>query len=335
MVGSAANVAGDYTWAPLEVSVTGNRVDSSGLTAGTAVYGIAFTGAYAVTVQEYATGIIADNIVQDYGDEDVATGCAVYCHTTKGLKIHGNKIIRAGKSGMLLSFENVEISVSDNTVLDPWSETNAVACIYFNDINNTGFIGGNTFAANQYTGGVKTFELTLSSGRGVYFATATGTLFTIGENYSEAGIYIDDGFGVSVRGMTGVATSGTGEDDLCSQVFPANAVGVGDRLRFTGAGSKAGAGGQKTIKFYFGSTSITLFDSAAPNIGDWHFQIVVMMSSNVVQRLHYFGFDGTTVIQGYATPTETLTTGFTAKFTGECANAGDTITQLLWFVEKF
>ena len=278
---------------------------------------------------------MSNNTVEDYGDEDTETGCAIYFHTSEGLSFVGNTIIRPGRAAVLWSVENRDFNASSNTIVDPWSSAEVALGFNFAGNYNTGYVGGNVFAVNEYTGGVKTYELSKSDGIALRVNIGlTGTIIELGSNYSEAGIYTNEISGYLLRGTTQVATSGAGEDDLCSQVIPVNKFQVGERLRIIAAGTKTGGAGNKTIKFYFGSTAVT-FNAAANDTNDWRFQGEIIATTNTAQRFTWVGFNGTTITQGYDTASETLTSGVTIKLTGECADAGDTITQTIFLVEKF
>ncbi len=126
------------------------------------------------------------------------------------------------------------------------------------------------------------------------------------------------------------STSGTGEDDLTSTLIAGNSVMSG--LKILAAGTKTGSNGNKTLKFYFGATSVT-FHAAANNTDDWRFEATVLYNGTSAQRISWVGYDGATVRQGYNTSAEDTTGAVTVKITGECANAGDEIGQKMWLIE--
>lgn len=132
-----------------------------------------------------------------------------------------------------------------------------------------------------------------------------------------------------------ISTSGIGEDDLRSTVIGQNYHLKYRNLKIEGAGQKTGAGGTKTLKLYFGSSSYT-FHAAANNTNTWRVEATIIFYSGAQQNITIVGYDGTTITQNFTAWTENLTAGdITLKITGECANAGDTITQSFWRVESY
>ena len=110
---------------------------------------------------------------------------------------------------------------------------------------------------------------------------------------------------------------------------------MGDRggLRITASGTKTGAGGNKTLKFFFGITSVT-FHAAANSTNDWRFEAVIFNTATNAQVITWIGHDGATPLQGYDTAAIDTTADVIVKITGECANAGDTITQKIFSIER-
>jgi len=129
------------------------------------------------------------------------------------------------------------------------------------------------------------------------------------------------------------ATAGAGEDDLKTLAIEASALGDTGGLRITAAGIKAGANDNKTLKFYLGVTGIT-FHAAANDVVDWRFEAEIFNTAAGAQRVSWKGYNGTTLLQGYEAWAEDTTADIILKLTGECANAGDTITQTMWVVER-
>jgi hypothetical protein len=125
------------------------------------------------------------------------------------------------------------------------------------------------------------------------------------------------------------STSGTGEDNLKSYTLPAGMFAPGKTLRVTAAGTKTAANGNKTLKFYFGASSVT-FHAAANNTNDWKFEAVIYSLSSSTQRVSWTGWDGATMLQGYEAFSIDTTSTTAVKITGECADASDTITQTMW-----
>lgn len=121
VVGSdnAANVT---TWAPLDVKVHGNTIDSL-VTDGSRGFGISFVGA-AGTVgasTAHATGSIVGNVIRGHGDQSSAIGGAIRARDTSGLVITGNTFVEPSPHGVVLDNDNYGVAVSGNTTVDQWS----------------------------------------------------------------------------------------------------------------------------------------------------------------------------------------------------------------------
>ena len=135
------------------------------------------------------------------------------------------------------------------------------------------------------------------------------------------------------------STSGAGEDDLKSTTIPSPMLGDRDGFRIIAAGTKTGANGDKTIKLHWGTSSWTVC-AAANNQNDWRVEAIIFNTAVNAQRISWIGWDGATPLQGYETATiiTCKMAGWAAdpivKITGECADAGDTITQTMWIVER-
>lgn len=130
-----------------------------------------------------------------------------------------------------------------------------------------------------------------------------------------------------------VSTSGTGEDNLMTFTLPQNAHLYHNTVRITAAGTKTNLNGNKTLKFYCGTDSVT-FHPAANNAIDWGFTMEMTLTGASERRAFWRGFHATST-QGYdAFTTDDLSAGsITLKVTGECSNAADTITQTMFIVE--
>lgn len=141
--------------------------------------------------------------------------------------------------------------------------------------------------------------------------------------------------GLNHRDNTTVSTAGVGEDDLQSYTVAADTMGFVGGFRIIAAGGKTGAGGNKTLKLHWGAVSYT-FHAAANNTNDWRLEITIVNYENnaAIQRISWVGYDGATVLQGYEDGAQDTTGAITVKITGECINAGDTISQKIWLVER-
>jgi len=149
------------------------------------------------------------------------------------------------------------------------------------------------------------------------------------EHFDDTGLVKND----YARTTTAVSTSGTGEDVIGSGYIPAGAMELDSGVIVKACGTKTGAAGNKTLKFRFGSTTIT-FHAAANNQNDWKFEAWVFNTGATnTQGISWVGYDGTTLLQGYDTAAEDSTAAIYARVTGECADAGDTITQTMHLMQ--
>jgi|GEM_PF-2656427 len=126
------------------------------------------------------------------------------------------------------------------------------------------------------------------------------------------------------------STSGTGEDPIggATLYIPSTAV-----FEIETSGTKTGVGGNKTLKFHYGTSSIT-FVPAVAGILDWTFKAIIVQSAAAVQKITWVSTqsDSTTpgntlTLSGYEAWTVDTTGSTLIKLTGECSNAGDVITK--------
>jgi len=131
------------------------------------------------------------------------------------------------------------------------------------------------------------------------------------------------------------ATSGAGEDTLASDTQRASSLSTNMGIHIFAAGTKTGAAGNKTIKLYFGTTSWTVHP-AANNELNWTLEAEIWNTAADAQRGWIrFWNDDTLVYADYITAAEDTSAGtFVIKLTGECADAGDTITQTMFRLKK-
>lgn len=176
------DAAGDSAQAPLEVSVIGNIIES-GVTDGSAYYGISLVGAYNAGLVEAATGQIKDNIIKGHGREATTNDAAILLYYTSGVKVSGNLIREPAQHGIHFYQYNDMFSCVGNTIVDGWSNTAATRAINVSADYNTGFIGNNVLSVDAKSA---TYVMTY----GVYIGNDTHNDIVIGENYSEAGNYI-------------------------------------------------------------------------------------------------------------------------------------------------
>jgi len=130
------------------------------------------------------------------------------------------------------------------------------------------------------------------------------------------------------------STSGTGEDTLATIDVPQYAHNAFAGFKICAAGTKTGANGNKTLKWYWGVDAIT-FHAAANDENDWQLETTVLFFDNDSVRLMLRGYNNTTLIQDYSGISgNDLDAGdITTKLTAECAHADDEITLAFWRVE--
>jgi len=143
--------------------------------------------------------------------------------------------------------------------------------------------------------------------------------------------------GVLAYDGTAIDTSGTGEDDLQTITIPQYYYNRYNGLRFYAAGIKSNGGtpGNKTLKLYWASNAYT-FNAAANDSNDWRIEGTILFQAAAQQNISWLGWNGATPLQGYEQATDDLSAGdLILKITGECADAGDVISQRLWIIEVF
>ena len=138
---------GTETFAPLDVTVNGNTLES-GVTNGSRYTGIWFSGADngLGTYTELATGSISGNTVTGYGDQSVREDGAIRVRSTSGLQVTNNQVMNGSTHGIVFYYNNFNFSASGNTITDPWTNTtNPAFGIDVNSDYNTGVITSNAF----------------------------------------------------------------------------------------------------------------------------------------------------------------------------------------------
>ncbi len=143
-VGPSANVAGVDTFAPLDVSVVDNLIES-GTASGTASFGIAFHGALGTVgaPTQKATGRIVGNTVRGYGAAADSVSGAIWVRTTQGLTVSDNVLLEPSPTGIVFRNDNYALNVRGNKITDPWTNSAAVAQavgIYISGDYNTGSV---------------------------------------------------------------------------------------------------------------------------------------------------------------------------------------------------
>jgi len=225
-----ASDGSDYMWAPIDCHILGNEMDS-GVADGTYGLGASIIGAYSgAAIQEVATGIIAGNTIRGYGDEDYATNGAVHVETTQGVVVNGNTIINAGRCGVYVYARNQGVVVISNAIVDPWTDGLALGYgVFVDTIDNTGYIGGNTFSLDALVG-VKTHVLD----EAIRVDNSAGCEFVLGLNHSEATTYLTDA-GTKTTCTNYTITNKSADRalncNLCVITDPGDAPATADALR--------------------------------------------------------------------------------------------------------
>jgi hypothetical protein len=195
-VGSSTDNNGIYTYAPLNVSVTGNHVDS-GVTDGSAAYGLSFEGCST----EMATGLMKDNTAIGFGLSGAISG-AVNIGQTRNLVVSGNIVRDPSPTGIFLSSDNDHLTLSDNLVIGPWTNEAGVGeAIGIRSVGNNNVVAimGNRFQRSDKRA---TYLLTTPSGLGMRFSSGTGNRVTLGTNQSDATSYMYDQAGAVISGAS-------------------------------------------------------------------------------------------------------------------------------------
>lgn len=186
------------TWAAKDVAVTGNVIDSLH-TDGSIEAGITFAGAPGATgsdpAVDYATGVIANNVIRGHGNQDSGIIGAIQCRNTKGLVISGNVIEEPSPYGVHMHYDNLGFVVTGNTIVDAWSTDLAQpAAIALRSANNKGLVAGNVLRRGTKTATyVNVFGFLNSPG------AAGGTDVNYGANDFASATYQVDPSGISLR----------------------------------------------------------------------------------------------------------------------------------------
>lgn len=131
------------------------------------------------------------------------------------------------------------------------------------------------------------------------------------------------------------ATSGTGEDNLNTVIVPQNYHNYHGGIKIKASGTISGTNNTKVIKLHFGSASWTVINAASGDVTDWQIEAEIFFTAAATQRIVWKAFESDgTMLSGYETATQDVGAGdITCKLTGECVNAGDTVTQTMWNIE--
>jgi len=131
---------------------------------------------------------------------------------------------------------------------------------------------------------------------------------------------------------------GVAETDLSTYLLTAGKLATdGDKLRMVAWGICAAGASIKTLKAYFGATSVTAWTNNF-NGATWKMMAEVVRTSATTQKMHVLApvLDGASthfMYQNYGTPGETLSGSITVKTTGQSNSASNEVTQYNFYVE--
>lgn len=126
------------------------------------------------------------------------------------------------------------------------------------------------------------------------------------------------------RSYSAQGTIGAGEDQLHAFILSGSQMPADGGIVIETFGTKTGGAGNKTIKFYFGATAVTVHP-AANDEEDWHLRVKVVNFNAGIQRLWWTLTEASSVQAGYEELAIDTTASVTVKTTGECADAADNI----------
>jgi len=137
--------------------------------------------------------------------------------------------------------------------------------------------------------------------------------------------------------VSNATAAGTTEQTLASYSLPANTMNRnGQRLKLRAWGTTAANGNTKTVKLYFGASSVSL-GALATNNKNWYVEAEVVRTGAAAQ--FFFGngqTDTTAITPTFTSGTDDFTTALTLKVTGTDGtdSAGD-ITCKYFGVQAF
>ena len=132
-------------------------------------------------------------------------------------------------------------------------------------------------------------------------------------------------------------TASTAETDLASCTLPANLLSTYGGIKVRASGWSEGAAGNKTVKLYFGSHSVTVCPPGA--LADWQLEASIRIMNGVSNSINVdwkFWKNGSpaTISSGMTAFAEATTVDVPVKLTGQCANGADIVHQSTWVVEE-
>lgn len=205
-IGSCPNASAVATYAPLNVTVIANHVDSL-VDDGSKDTGIIFTGATGAlssdVATEYATGKIIGNTVRRHGDQANNNQGAIMFRNTSGLVVANNRIDQPSPHGICAYYDNRNHTIVGNTISDCWSNTAGVgtsSAVAARADNNTGVVSANTLRNTGAKSGAS-----FSNSRGISQLSGSGNDWTLGPNDVTAATTQISGTGATMRMPAGSA----------------------------------------------------------------------------------------------------------------------------------
>lgn len=180
-VGVSVDHSGAKAYAPTNVTISDNILNS-GVADGSRAYGITFTG---VSDGNFATGSIQHNIIGGYGQSTSHTVPAINIYATRNLTISGNEVRYPGAVGIYILGPNGVLSITGNTILDPWTNadgTGAAMGIRIDGDDNDVVIEKNRILRGHTNA---KFVLTGDTGYGMYFTAGQHNFATIRANVNQ------------------------------------------------------------------------------------------------------------------------------------------------------
>ena len=126
----------------------------------------------------------------------------------------------------------------------------------------------------------------------------------------------------------------TGSGNLALYSCGTYELGGSGGIRVLCAGTKAGAGGNKTLLFSFGTVQFTVC-VAANNTNDWRVEVEVFNTATNAQRFTWTAWDGATMTQGYETGAfDTTVASFNIGMTATLVSGTDSVTQTMFTIDR-
>ena len=202
-VGPCLNSVGTYTFAPLNVSISGGSLDS-GVTDGSHDACVQFEGA----APELATGSVSGVSMQNCGNQSTNTDGALQAVYTSALSVTGDTFYEVSPTAIYLGGYNKGFTLSGNTMVSPWS-TSAGAAWGSRLVGdyNVGLIGNNSFLTGPKSA---TYVLT----QGISLSAGTGENVQLGTNLNQAtvpyvGTFVSSLFQPNLPTVCGALPTGT------------------------------------------------------------------------------------------------------------------------------